>query len=661
MAYFPPEYIKQQQRKYGAGQDKINQSTKDRINAATGQSKPSAKPSAKTGGGLRSFLKTGAKLLGPTAAVGFGAYDTAKDVYDTGPEEYAKQLGNKYSTDGKLGPIGTFVAGQGELAQNIGNAATFGYAGELGKRISRKFSGGDFFDGAPPTQDPPAPGAEGGTLEQDAETLLDPRDSSVRGGNMPPLQSSDVQGDTSGQLPNQIPDSALNPQADFGVEQGVGVQDGVEVQPSVRGSQGGDVARTDFNQADTQITLGDDNASGLVTDSRGNTGAIGMEREAYDRLNPENKRGTFSTYSAEDVFNDPERKSLARQAAAGQISTAQYNAGLRDLRLADEAREKQAGSVRSQNVQSSRTASRIRALENALSKPGRGTNQSIGSMLTEARLRKNKRRQLDQLYGLQKNENSNQSAERRTEAQAQSAQADRQAREGIERQKAIQTSNKATRAESVRNEQEQYNRAFKERDFQTNRIDKENARVQANANATRTEKKAAMKEATATYRETAKATYPDDIDRQNMHVAKMQQSHVKPGDPYFATPEGREARATTAKTLYDYIDDEDGLIDFGREVLGLNRAPTQADIENMDFSGFNFDDAGSGALSLSSTIRATGEGKGGHYAYKGNMSPEFVEVMRNLIANDKLKKRRDSARAGQAQIKKNTAEFIRSQ
>jgi len=431
-------------------------------------------------------------------------------------------------------------------------------------------------------------------------------------------------------------------------------------EPSVRGANiGAEPYQTDYPTVATDPQLMQEGAE--VQPSTIPEGAGAVRGGQYDYITDTpfqpGETGGMRLYSGADALNDPQAKDLARQAAAGEINTAQYNAGLRSIRQAQESGQGRGGD------NASRLADNISRIEGELARPGRGANQSLNDMLTEARTRKNKRRALDELYKLQGQRETTAGADRRTEAQAESAAADRTSREKIAEQKDIVARNKATRAESVRTEQQQYERAkYREKEGYDR-----SQKVLADESASAGKKATAMKDATKVYWEDAKNDPKLEGNRpaQTMRVAKMQMSHVKPGDPYFTTPEGRIARRDTSKQLHSYMSSERGLVDWianipGMVGIGKDDRYSQEDIENMDFSSFNIDDAGEGAYVFRSTIR-NAEGEHSEYAYQHSMNPEFVSVMRKLIANDKAKKRQTGVRATQQKVQRDTAEYIRSQ
>lgn len=377
-------------------------------------------------------------------------------------------------------------------------------------------------------------------------------------------------------------------------------EQGVEVQPSnipqeqsqdVRTAQAGPVARSDFNEPDIDYNFDvPGQVTGSVRDSQGRTGTITGPEEALA-----SERGTMTTYSASDVLNDPDMKRLANEAAAGRISTAEYNAGLRQIMQRNEAQTQGGGTA---------TADRIAQLENELSSPGRGANQSISDMLAEASTRKNKRRQLEELYGVQKNEQTAQASRERTASQAQQQELNRQTQVAIANQKSIRESNTATRKEKE---------------------------------AARKESTRLYDKATEYYREEGERRFPDDPDAKNLFVARQQMTHI-PGntpeekqarlDEFYKSEDGRLARRSAKQKLVELSGSERGMFDFfNSDAMG------QEEIDNLDFSGWTSD---KGAWPTDNWLFGRNDvfRKGDNYIYLDNLPDDLRYIVDQLIQAD---------------------------
>lgn len=128
----------------------------------------------------------------------------------------------------------------------------------------------------------------------------------------------------------------------------------------------------------------------------------------------------------------------------------------------------------------------------------------------------------------------------------------------------------------------------------------------------------------------------------NMRTAKDQfirstRTEGKDVKEFFNTPQGQLAERATKEHLLEAVKEEQGLADWFRAVTGFSSSPSIADIENINFRGWQFD---KGEMWFpewminNDVVKAKGKKRGDMYAYTTNMDPDFYWAMKGLICRD---------------------------
>lgn len=409
---------------------------------------------------------------------------------------------------------------------------------------------------------------------------------------------------------------------------------------SVRGNQS--IARSDFSEPDIDYDFSDPGTVvGTATDSRGNSGTM----EAPESLMG-NQRGSFNTYSASDVLENPKAQELARLAATGQISTQQYNAGLRSIRQENEQRTQSnnAGQI---------LANKIRKLEQEMARPGRGLNQSLGDMFTEARVRNAKRRTLNKMYELQSQTQQESAADSRSLAERQSREAiaatNRQAQQGIADARRIADENKSLRMENSKHldrtqraELAQKREAFDRETRANDSVAEQRKAITDMAKAFKKENKDDFRNMTKTLRDRyhKDPQYEGKPYLADIQVAWQQaQSLEQNGTNLFDTTEGKLAKTALKQLLVKEEASEAGPYDYFKK----DPLPMQ-EIYDLDFADWEVD-SGEKVLGnfLWSENRVMKHKPTGRYVYFNNIPSEAWHLIQQLSTSDRNKRALASA------------------